>query len=153
MVVEEPQSALVELGGGDPFDHRLPQVVKAPEPPRPTVVAIGEALLIGKARARPLIDQVAEAGLAVRTVGRLDPRRREVVLSDRGRVVLAEARRLRLDHLHQSWRTGTTRMLGALAALLGALVAAYVANRPCNLPSRFLVSRAMRFRRGRRPSG
>src|ERR687898_3015342 len=50
LVVEEPQSALVELGGGDPFDHRLPQVVKAPEPPRPTVVAIGEALLIGKAR-------------------------------------------------------------------------------------------------------
>jgi hypothetical protein len=53
LVVEEPQSALVELGGGDPFDHRLPQVVEASEPSRPTVVEIGEPLLTGKARARP----------------------------------------------------------------------------------------------------
>lgn len=82
-----------------PAHYRLLRVVEASHPLRPTVQELGASLLADKARASRLVSQSQAAGLVSRSVGRLDRRRREVELTDRGRAALAEARRLRIEHL------------------------------------------------------
>lgn len=54
-----------------------------------------------------------------RRVGRLDRRRREIELTDAGRVALAEVRRVRLDHLRQLLSGWPDTDLARLHELLG----------------------------------
>lgn len=79
--------------------YRLVRTVEATEPLRPTVEELAAALLTDKARASRLIDQVQEAGLVRRRIGRLDRRRREIELTEAGRAVLDEVRKVRLARL------------------------------------------------------
>jgi len=79
--------------------YRLLRTVESTEPTRLTVGELASALLTDKARASRLIDEVQQAGLVTRRVGRLDRRRREIELLDAGRSVLAGLRQARVDSL------------------------------------------------------
>lgn len=81
--------------------YRLMRTVQATEPMRPTVDELAAALLTDKARASRVIDQAQESGLVCRRIGRLDRRRREIELTDKGRAVLEEVRLVRLDRLRE----------------------------------------------------
>jgi DNA-binding MarR family transcriptional regulator len=126
---------LAELGWElAPVHYRLLRIVEATEPQRPTVTEIGDALLTDKARASRLVDEVVRAGLVARRVGRLDRRRREVELSERGRDVMARARDVRHRWLHEALAGWPEAEVGRLADLLGrfndTLRAGPAADRP-----------------------
>lgn len=101
-----------------PAHYRLLRVVEATDPLRPTVLEIGASLLADKARASRLVSQLQGAGFVSRCVGRLDRRRREVELTDQGRAVLADARRLRIDYLTDIFVDWPDVDVEALATLL-----------------------------------
>lgn len=98
--------------------YRLLRAVQASHPIRPTLLELGGALLVDKARASRLVTELQQLGLVRRIPGRLDRRRREVELTDEGFAVLEEARALRqrfvADALHR-WDDGE---VGQLASLL-----------------------------------
>lgn len=100
-----------------PVHYRLLRAVEATAPLRPTVTELGSALLIDKARASRLVTEVGAAGLVRRRPGRLDLRRREVELTEAGRTLLAEAKRLRSAFLQRAldgWGKDELKTLGAL---------------------------------------
>lgn len=95
--------------------YRLMRTVQATEPLRPTVDELAAALLTDKARASRVIDQAQDAGLVRRVVGRLDRRRREIELTDKGRAVREEVRLVRLERLREvlsDWNDTDLRCLG-----------------------------------------
>ena len=92
-----------------PVHYRLLRVVEGTDPVRPTIGEIGAALMVDKARASRLVGHLREAGLLSQAEGRLDRRRREVVLTDAGRAVLADARRLRMELQAEALASGPTR--------------------------------------------
>jgi DNA-binding MarR family transcriptional regulator len=100
-----------------PAHYRLLRAVEASHPVRPTLVELGGALLVDKARASRLVSELHAIGLVRRQQGRLDRRRREVELTDDGVSVLREARQLRrqfIDRMLAGWARDEVEHLACL---------------------------------------
>lgn len=98
--------------------YRLLRAVEASHPTRPTLVELGGALLVDKARASRLVTELQHLDLVRRIPGRLDRRRREVELTDEGEAVLARARALRQEFIAGAVHSWTSEDVAQLAALL-----------------------------------
>lgn len=98
--------------------YRVLRVVEAGRLQRPTVTELAGALLADPARASRIVTDLHRAGLVERVIGTYDRRRREVALTDAGRVVLDEFRRLRSEFVQGALRDWNADDAGRLAESL-----------------------------------
>lgn len=107
---ELTESSLTDIPHGSRGYHVLTAAVHA-EPP--TQAALAERLLIDRSVMTYLLDDLESAGLVRRQVDPGDRRVRRVCATDRGRQVLADARR-RVDHVEEHVLAGVDEASRAL---------------------------------------
>jgi DNA-binding MarR family transcriptional regulator len=101
-----------------PAHYRVLRMVEASRLVRPTVTDLAGALVTDAARASRIVTELQRSGLVDRHIGVGDRRRREVVLTDAGRRLLEDARRVRIEHLSTVLRTWDAADAADLARLL-----------------------------------
>lgn len=111
--------------------YRVLRMIEATRLTPPTISELAGGLLSDAARASRIVTDLQRDGLVDRTVGRRDRRRREVVLTDAGREVLAQARRSRARFVEVALRDWDASAAAELAELLERFNAAVRHVAPC----------------------
>ncbi|MEV6172589.1 MarR family transcriptional regulator [Streptomyces sp. NPDC051954] len=108
-------------GSVSPTAYRVLRFVEAGSPPPPQLSDIAALLLVDRARATRVVDQLVEDGLVVRVRDEVDQRIRRVALTDAGRRHLAMASARRSHLLGEALADWSDEDLRTLAACLTRL--------------------------------